>query len=213
MRKPNASFPTGLPGGGNAFRRQVQQARLMAQGRPREEPVVVDPVLAEQGAFTVAAIEDFLRLARQTMLHATPPPWLERPYQSIGIDAVGTLALGTSAPFTTVVSQAVGAGLFGVIRGVGVDLDALSGFTADVTWRIVVNGAPVAPYSSVAFQLGTITDLRETMIVVSGGQTVALQAANSSGGTSYTFTGCLYGWIWPPTEAGSTGSFRDVIAD
>jgi hypothetical protein len=157
-------------------------------------------------------IQTLLKLMRKTQLHVMQPAYIEPPFRAKGIDDFGTITATAGSAFTQIVAFTVPRNFFGVIRGWGQDLDDLTGFDGDTTWRIVVNGAAVRPYDLVTRQIGTVIHPRDCMIPVQAGEVVELQVANAGAG-DYEATGFLKGWYWPAKLTGSTGGFADTLTD
>jgi hypothetical protein len=157
-------------------------------------------------------IKALIDAMRATQLHTMPPAYIEPPFRSKGFDDFGTVTAGAASAFQTIVTVRIQRNFFGVIRGWGQDLDDLTGFDGDTTWRILVNGAAVRPYDLVTRQLGTVLNPRSCMIPVQAGEVAQLQVANAGAG-AYEATGYLKGWVWPAKLTGSTGGFADTLTD
>jgi hypothetical protein len=143
------------------------------------------------------------------------PPWVEKPYRAqyfggvvthdVAIlpadDVWGTI---TNVAGGVSMSYTVPEGFMGVIK----EFAQTAANATDweyVSWRVRIDGNPVAPLMDVCSQIGTLESKQKLTILVPGGSTVDVQvevAAGAAAGGIADMGAWLLGWFWPVPNEG-----------
>lgn len=194
-----APYPTGAE-----QRLRVPVTAPIERGSPREwEQLAHLQALGTQAALENPHVRALLgtlidRATRYAFRPAAPPPWIAQPFKAKGFGAIVTAAL-PAATVTNVASITPRPGYVGVVKLFGHDLDFTLGDPAwtDVIWSFLLNGALVAPYGPFAMQIGQTEAPTPLQIIVPQGQTLVIQANNTSVGNAYVTRVVATGWQWP----------------
>lgn len=150
----------------------------------------------------------FDNMLRASFKPVVSPPWITKPF--VGMDFGGfvsdmTAALGGGwadiTNGTTTLSFTMPQGRMGVVR----DFSQAANTPDDwdnLSWRLMVNGVPVAPYNNITCQISSFPSPRQVQILVMPGATVSLQIRNASASDITLCGGSLVGWHWPVAVAG-----------
>lgn len=177
------------------------------------------------GAWTRDILQKFMEeTARQFITPVAPPPWHVPPFNSrpLGGQATVTAAASASA-YTTVISDRVDRGRYGVIRQIGQDTQNVAAGTgisdwAGLVWDIAIgpsltNLISVPSYAAFSFQLGQIEAPTDAYILVPEGYYVVMRARSSTGVAIPGVSGMLRGWSWLIRGGRLDGSAKGVMGD
>lgn len=150
-------------------------------------------------------------VARATWKPTTAPPWIEKPYRAVdfGGEVTQTVASGGSyadmTDGTTTLSFTMPNGMMGVLREFAQGATSPTDYDS-LCWRLVRNDVPLFPWNDICCQMGSLDRPRPVQIIIQPGETISLQAKNTSGAGIDNVLGWLYGWMWPTPQAGGGGN-------
>lgn len=173
-------------------------------------------MLGVQAAMSHPHIRALVQTMFDNMLRATfkpmvAPPWITKPFVAMDI---GFITSAYSAPaggaFTVVgAGNSLGsctvtmpAGRMGVITEFAQSAVQATDWDK-LTWRLTLNGTPLAPWNSIACQMSSFQQPRKVQIILPPGSTCALEVANASVAAIDNVGGLLLGWSWPVEVAGN----------
>lgn len=160
--------------------------------------------------------------AKQAWRPVHLPPYHHFPFRATPLGQIsgwaGTTVPSTLASWTTIASDTVEFGRFGVIKWVANAVGAVADWP-HMVWRLVrgpssTNVTPYRqPWLSFSHQVGQIEAPSEVEgIIVPEGQYVALQAQQNSGAPITGVMGMIRGWSWPRTGGVSDGSIGQIVS-
>ena len=160
--------------------------------------------------------------AKQAWRPVHQPPYRAWPFRATPLGQIsgwaGTSVPSTAAAWTTIASDTVPKGRFGVIKWIANAVGAVADWP-NLTWRLVhgpssTNVTPYPqPWLNFAHQVGQIEAPSEVEgIIVPEGEFVALQAQQASGAPITGVMGMIRGWSWPRTGGVSDGSLGQIVS-
>ncbi len=120
------------------------------------------------------------------------PPHVEPPSGAFHFDELAPLTLIAAGASAVLLVVTIPAGYNAVVRHFGQNADDFS----IVTWRFLINGAPVRPFSDLRAQVGTLIVPSHVTVELTPRDVFSILAVNT-GAIGVNIAARIGGWFWP----------------